>query len=140
MNDYQEITHEHILGVVCDFYGLTPTQLFSSTRQYHISFPRHVFFALMRTYTPIPFQTLAEIPIYYGRVKPFNHTTLLYACSKVLGYKDVDKTFRSEWDFMNNKIKDMLIPIKFNKIVPNTVNLLHAAQINTEKARIEWGM
>ena len=93
---------EDIIGVVCEFYGVTPIHLQSPRRTVNITKPRHVCMYLMRELT---FMTCMQIAHTFRR---YDHTSALHGANKIATLIQTDGELRAEVDYLTNKAAEVL--------------------------------
>lgn len=78
----KKITPEDIVGLITDFYHVTPEDLTKKGRKKEIAYPRQVAMYLMRTELETPLSSIGE---YFGGR---DHTTVLHAVEKISKEKE----------------------------------------------------
>jgi len=81
------LSPERILGVVADRYNVRPDALCGQRRTQSVALPRQVAMYLMRNLTDLSFVEIGRM--LGGR----DHTTVMYACEKVVQLMKVDTAF-----------------------------------------------
>jgi chromosomal replication initiator protein len=81
-----EATPEAIMAVISDTFGVSITDLKSSSRQREISRARQIGMYLMRQYTDLSLPRIGEE--FGGK----DHTTVMYSCEKVAQLRQTDST------------------------------------------------
>ncbi len=84
----KEITSSKIKRVVCDYYGITKSQLISKARSKQISIPRHIAIMLHRRHLDWSFAKIGEE---FGKR---DHSTIINSCEKVEKLLKSDELFR----------------------------------------------
>lgn len=95
----QEINSKRINRVVCDYYGLTRSQLISKARSKQISIPRHIAIMLHRRHLDWSFAKIGEE---FGKR---DHSTIINSCDKVEKLLKTDELFRQAF----NEIEKILV-------------------------------
>ncbi len=86
----EEVTPEHVIGTVADYYRVTIESLRSSSRSRTISFPRQMAMYLVRTETELSYP---QIGIRLGKR---DHTTVLYGYEKISELRETDADVRRD--------------------------------------------
>lgn len=86
----EEVTPEHVIGTVADYYRVTIESLRSSSRTRTISFPRQMAMYLVRTETELSYP---QIGIRLGKR---DHTTVLYGYEKISELRETDADVRRD--------------------------------------------
>lgn len=86
--DAQEINSSRIKRVVCDYYGITKSQLISKARSKQISIPRHIAIMLHRRHLDWSFAKIGEE---FGKR---DHSTIINSCEKVEKLLKTDELFK----------------------------------------------
>lgn len=86
--DVQEINSSRIKRVVCDYYGITKSQLISKARSKQISIPRHIAIMLHRRHLDWSFAKIGEE---FGKR---DHSTIINSCEKVEKLLKTDELFK----------------------------------------------
>ena len=94
----KEITSSKIKRIVCDYYGVTKSQLLSKVRNRKISLPRHVAISLHRRHLDWSFARIGEE---FKR----DHSTIINSCDKVEDMLKTDELFRNAF----NEIEKTLV-------------------------------
>jgi chromosomal replication initiator protein len=86
----EEVTPEHVIGTVADYYRVTIESLRSNSRSRTISFPRQMAMYLVRTETELSYP---QIGIRLGKR---DHTTVLYGYEKISELRETDADVRRD--------------------------------------------
>lgn len=84
-----ELTVDHIIDTVCDFYSVSKSKVMGTGRPKKIVIPRQVAMYLCRTELQESYSALKEI--FHKK----DHTSILYACDKIQNEIDNDPNFKS---------------------------------------------
>jgi chromosomal replication initiator protein len=94
----QAVDFEHIVKHVADYFSFTASDLRSNSRSKEISFARQVTMYFMKKMTS---KSLQEIGLFLGRK---DHSTVIYAVSKVEDAKKKDSAFSAQLLRLEEKI------------------------------------
>lgn len=83
-------TAQHIVGTVCDYYGIDPGELTGTSRAKRIARPRQVAMHLIRELTDASYKEIAR------RIGAKNHTTAIAACRRINQLLESDTTLRHD--------------------------------------------
>jgi chromosomal replication initiator protein len=86
----ERISVDHIINIVCRYYGVTPDGLTSSSRKSTISLPRQITMYLART------ETEASLPQIGARLGNRDHTTVLHGYEKIATLVESDPQLRRD--------------------------------------------
>ena len=112
------------MDVVCQYYDITPFELFKDTRRRNYVYRRFFYMSLCRKHTKASTFKIGEIAEDYGREKPYDHATVLHGVRTMDDLMRYDKYLRSQYGDMNEMILDKMLKNNITTIVPRNVNLL----------------
>ena len=85
-----EITPEHVIDTVANYYRVTVDSLRSNSRSRTIAFPRQMAMYLVRTETDLSFPQIGD------RLGKRDHTTVLYGYEKISELRETDADIRRD--------------------------------------------
>jgi chromosomal replication initiator protein len=86
----EEVTPEHVIGTVADYYRVTVESLRSTSRSRTISFPRQMAMYLVRTETELSYPQIGS------QLGKRDHTTVLYGYEKISDLRETDADVRRD--------------------------------------------
>ncbi len=103
LKDEEEIRHDgillrHVLRVVCEQYGISPTDIKSKRRSKDLAFVRQISFFLMKKLTPSPLQAIGE---YVGNR---NHSTVIHSVDRIEQLVKSDESLGQKIKSVENEI------------------------------------
>lgn len=99
MDSQTKLSEKRIIGVVADYYNLTPTQLAGRNRTTQVSLARHIAMYLMRELLDLPFSKVGKA--FGGK----DHSTVMNAIQKVEKLLKNDNGFKKVIDDLNTRLK-----------------------------------
>ena len=97
-NESREITPEIIVNVVCDHYGIQPSDIVSSKRNKEIAYPRQIIMYLCRNMTDVSLQEIGK------RLGNRDHSTVLHGVEKIDEDLKNNETLKSNMEILKKKI------------------------------------
>lgn len=91
-------TIKQIIKVVCDHYGVTPTDILSARRTYNVTRPRQIVMYLARSLT---LRSLPEIGRMIGNR---DHTTVLHGARKIAGFVESSDEMKAAIEELKQEI------------------------------------
>lgn len=113
-----------VLNVVCDYFGITPYELFQNTRSREVVYQRFFYFLFCRKYTKQSTFKIGDLAVKYGRNKPLDHATVLHGVNTMYDLIRYDKPLDSCYREINELMLDSLWKYSNVKLIPQKVNLL----------------
>lgn len=113
-----------VLNVVCDYFGITPYELFQDTRKTEVVYQRFFYFLFCRKYTKESTLKIGNLAVSYGRKKPLDHTTVLHGVKTMYDLIMYDKGLDSCYREINELMLDHLWKYKNIKLIPQKIDLL----------------
>ena len=98
----RRITSEDIIDAVLEHFRLDRESLMSQRRNSEVVYPRQIAMYLMRSMTPDPLQTIAEL------LNRKDHTTVISACNKIESALKTQDTVKRDVDVLMKKIRSGL--------------------------------
>ena len=86
----REITIDHIVKIVCDYYGIDLDTFNSAKRTRDVAQARQVAMYLSKQHTKAPLTVIGS------SIGGRNHATVLHSCKAVADMIDTDKTFKAQ--------------------------------------------
>ncbi|MFN2189000.1 MAG: chromosomal replication initiator protein DnaA [Candidatus Promineifilaceae bacterium] len=86
----EEVTPEHVINTVANYYRITVDSLRSNSRSRTIAFPRQMAMYLVRTETELSYPQIGE------RLGKRDHTTVLYGYEKIAELRETDANIRRD--------------------------------------------
>ena len=131
-----KVDQKEILTEVCNYFDIDPYTLFSMSRLRRIVQPRQVFFYLCTRYTSLPLIKIGEIALLYDRGKAIGHDNIIYMRRNVKNYLEInDPVYTHPIETISKNIQESHYNHALEKVIPNTVNLLGIAKMNTQLAQ-----
>ena len=97
-NEVREVTPEIITHVVCDHYGIQPSDVVSVKRNKEISYPRQIIMYLCRHMTSVSLQEIGKC------LGNRDHTTILHGIDKIEEDLKTNDTLKSNIETLKKKI------------------------------------
>ena len=97
-NEVREVTPEIITHVVCDHYGIQPSDVISVKRNKEISYPRQIIMYLCRHMTSVSLQEIGKC------LGNRDHTTILHGIDKIEEDLKTNDTLKSNIETLKKKI------------------------------------
>lgn len=85
-----KIDPKDIVREVCNYYEVSPSQLFGTSRLKDIVRARYVAFYLIREHARMPLNRIGKMALKYSRKCAFNHATILHGVNIIK--EDLDKS------------------------------------------------
>ena len=96
------VTPQKIKKEVCEYYGITLTDIDSETRKSNIAYPRQIAMYLCRTLTNY---SLPRIGGVFGNK---HYSTVKHACDKIQAEVSIDEVLKKEIEEIINRVKSGL--------------------------------
>lgn len=95
----KEITIDTIITKVCEHYDIEKDSLHSRSRKHNVVIARQVAMYLAKKYTDTSCVKIGKL------IAKRNHTTVIHSCKTVQNQLEIDKSFRSEMEEIENLIR-----------------------------------
>ena len=102
MNEKQNKIAKSISSVVTSHYGVTLKFLFQKTRKRDVVFKRQLLQQLLKKHTKLTLGAIGNL--YKEEGSTYEHCTIKHSVKTIDNQLDVDKSFRKEYDIINEKI------------------------------------
>ena len=94
------VTVENIQQVVSEYYNLKVSDMYSKSRKGPVVYARQIAMYLAKELTQ---KSLPEIASFFGKK---DHTTVMYACKKVMTSRNTDEALKHELNILEQRLKN----------------------------------
>lgn len=115
------MTHDQIIKIVCEYYGIDKETILKKTRKREIVQARQIAMYFTKEFTRL---SLANIGLYIGEK---DHATVLHACKTVNNLIETSKSIRYDCEVIEQRIKN------YGKKATTLMQLLEIWTKRTEK-------
>lgn len=92
-----------VTKIVCEYYQVPASALFTKTRTWTISHPRQMaMYVIKKTDPKIPYKTIAT---YFGN---YHHTSVVHAITEVQGHIDMKEPEAGIFNVLNDRLQEWI--------------------------------